>query len=219
PPQGRKLCYERSKVFNFNTTADLEAFTIESGHQAFNVANGMLTVSMRNQGGYGNPTMSFPQFLSQGGIWEGRIKAAPTSGVVTAFVLYGDGVIGATDEMDYEWVGKDTSNVQSMFFPKGQRIDGVTVEQHVYPNPAADLAASYHIYGLEYNSDYVSWWIDGTVSRTLTKANPNQFPGALGKFRFGLWDGTNTSGWAGAVDWSKAPFDASIDWLRYTPYC
>ena len=146
-------------------------------------------------------------------------RSPPGSGVVTAFSLYGSGAPGATDEVDLECVGRDTSNIQSMYFVNGQRVGNGNQEKDIFPAQGGDLATSYHTYGIEYNDNYVKWYMDGNVGNALTNNNNGQFPASLGKFRLGLWDGTQTSGWAGTVNYNQGPFAASIKWLRYTPYC
>ncbi|KAJ1918100.1 hypothetical protein H4219_002822 [Mycoemilia scoparia] len=219
PPQGRKLCYDKSQTITFDSAADLNNFSIQMSPNSFSVQNGVLNIVQDRDPSKQNPTIHFNEFKGEGGVWDVNLKAAPTSGVVTAFVMYGSGAPGSTDEVDFEWVGKNTNNVQSMFFVNGQRVPGSEREVTFGSNPPQDLATTFHTYSIEYNKDYVNWYLDGAVKRTITNNNNGQFPATLGKLALGVWDGSNTSGWAGTVDYSLAPFVAQIDTIRFTPYC
>ncbi|KAJ2024401.1 transglycosylase, partial [Coemansia sp. S85] len=62
-------------------------------------------------------TMIYPWDFQYGKL-EARIRASPGSGVVSTILLAGP---DPADELDWEWVGKDTWTAQSMYFVKGQR--------------------------------------------------------------------------------------------------
>ncbi|KAJ1917463.1 hypothetical protein H4219_003206 [Mycoemilia scoparia] len=217
PPQDRKLCYDQSRVFKFDSPEDLNKFGIEQDTSSFSVSDGKLRIAMDQN--RRSPTIVYPEYLGAGGKWDMNLKMAPSSGVVTAFVMYGPGQPSQTDEIDFEWVGRDPSNVQTMFFVNGKRVPGNEGSVNLGSSPAQDLSATFHTYSIEYNKDYVNWYMDGAVRRTITNKKNGQFPADIGKLRFGVWDGSNTSGWAGTVNFSKGPFVAEIDWIRYTPYC
>lgn len=55
-------------------------------------------------------------------VWYGKIcskiSSAQGKGVVTAFILMSD----VKDEIDYEWVGVDTANVQSNYYSQGVTV-------------------------------------------------------------------------------------------------
>ncbi|KAJ1918213.1 hypothetical protein H4219_002770 [Mycoemilia scoparia] len=161
-------------------------------------------------------TVLYPKTLKYGKV-EGRIKSAAGSGVVTAFLLIGP---APSDEIDFEWVGKSTDSVQSMYYVLAHAID-VNPQMHRAMNgsSAADMTSTYHNYALELKEDEVNWYLDGTKVRSIKNSPPTPFPSSANQVRMGIWDGTHTSGWAGAVDWSKGPFEASIQWLKFTPYC
>ncbi|PVU88309.1 hypothetical protein BB561_005923 [Smittium simulii] len=142
------------------------------------------------------------------------MKTASGSGAVTALVLMGP---SPSDEIDIEFVGKDPTNFQSMYFVKGLRID----QQAGFhsSSPSSDLSASFHTYSFELTATAVNWYIDNSLVRSLKKSSDSTFPTAAGNFRMGVWDGSNTSGWAGTVDWSSSPKVAYIKSIKYNPYC
>lgn len=159
-------------------------------------------------------TMIYPYDFHYGKI-EARIRIGVGSGVVTALLLIGP---PPSDEIDFEWVGKAPNEVQTMYYVKAQRID---VLPNVFASGAVgddDLSHTFHNYGIELNKDSVKWFVDGKAVRTLTKGSRG-FPTYANRARMGIWDGTQTGGWAGTVDWSHGPFTAEMQWFKFTPYC
>ncbi|KAJ1958967.1 putative glycosidase CRH2 [Dipsacomyces acuminosporus] len=157
-------------------------------------------------------TMIYPWDFHYGKI-EGRIRISGGSGVVTTMLLLGP---APSDEIDFEWVGKDVTHVQTMYYVQSKRVDPIPLAYGVKPNP--DMSTSFHNYAIELNKDSVKWYIDGYNARTLPK-DDREFPKYATRARMGIWDGTQTSGWAGTVDWSKGPFTAEMQWFKFTPYC
>ncbi|KAJ2820558.1 hypothetical protein IWW50_005014 [Coemansia erecta] len=147
---------------------------------------------------------------------EARIRIAAGSGVVSSLLLAGP---APSDELDWEWVGKDMWTAQSMYFVKGQRVDPNAQYFHTPGDVAQDMAAGFHNYAIEVNPGNIKWYIDNWTTRTLLKMDGVPFPSDAGQARMGIWDGTQTSGWAGTVDWSKAPFITEVEWFKFTPYC
>ncbi|KAJ1883077.1 transglycosylase [Coemansia sp. RSA 486] len=160
-------------------------------------------------------TMVYPWDFQFGKI-EARIRVAPGSGVVTTILLAGS---APSDEIDWEWVGKDTWTAQSMYFVKGQRVDPNAQYVHTPGDVAQDMAGGFHDYAIELTQDSVKWYIDNWLTRTLPRVDGVPFPATASRARMGVWDGSQTSGWAGSVDWSNGPFTAEMQWFRFTPYC
>ncbi|KAJ2682565.1 hypothetical protein H4R19_007108, partial [Coemansia spiralis] len=73
-------------------------------------------------------------------------------------------------------------------------------------------------YAIELNKDSVKWYLNNRLIRTLPK-NSAEFPSDASRARMGIWDGTQTGGWAGTVDWNKGPITAEMQWFNFTPYC
>ncbi|OMJ12175.1 putative glycosidase crf1, partial [Smittium culicis] len=148
-------------------------------------------------------TVSY-KFPRKFGRISARMQFAPGSGAVSAFIFAGP---DPADEIDIEFVGKDTASVQSMYFVKGQRIDQLAQFHSPAAQQQTDLSQTFHDYAIELLPDRVNWLIDGNVVRTLNKdpadtANA-KFPiDAAANVRFGVWDGTSVSSWAGVADFS-----------------
>ncbi|KAJ2517279.1 putative glycosidase CRH2 [Coemansia sp. RSA 2049] len=158
-------------------------------------------------------TMVYPWDFYYGRI-EARIRIGSGSGVVTAMLLLGP---APSDEIDFEWVGKDTTHVQTMYYVQSHRVDNLPEVFGAAQNNG-DLSTTFQDYAIELNKDSVKWYLNGILLRTLDKG-AQEFPSDASRARMGIWDGTQTSGWAGTVDWSQGPFTAEMQWFNFTPYC
>ncbi|ORX73556.1 concanavalin A-like lectin/glucanase [Linderina pennispora] len=146
-------------------------------------------------------TMVYPWDFHYGRI-EGQIRIGAGSGVVTTMLLMGP---APADEIDFEWVGKDVNSVQTTFYVQSQRH-------------RSDLSKSFHNYTIELTENSVKWYVDGKLADSWDKTN-RPFPTEASRMRMGIWDGTQTSGWAGPIDWSNGPFTAEIRSFNFIPYC
>ncbi|KAJ2300793.1 putative glycosidase CRH2 [Coemansia sp. RSA 2706] len=159
-------------------------------------------------------TMVYPWDFQQGRV-EARIRIGGGSGVVTAMLLLGP---APSDEIDFEWVGQDLSHVQTMYYVQAHRVDAMPEVFGVSQQGGKDLSTSFQNYAIELRDDSVKWYLNGGLLRTLTKGR-GEFPSDATRARMGIWDGSQTSGWAGTVDWNSAPFTAEMQWFNFTPYC
>ncbi|KAJ1668526.1 transglycosylase [Coemansia sp. RSA 1813] len=201
-----------SAVIDFSDPQALSKFNVEWCPQNVYQNNGTLVWRLSSECG---TTITYPLDFQYGKI-EGRIRMAPGSGVVTTMLLAGP---APSDELDWEWVGKDTWTAQSMYFVKGQRVDQEAQYFHTPGDVAQDMGAGFHNYAIEVNKDSIKWYIDNWLTRTLPKTDGVPFPSGASGTRMGVWDGSQTSGWAGTVDWAQGPFTAEIQWFKFTPYC
>ncbi|KAJ2549019.1 transglycosylase [Coemansia sp. RSA 1933] len=201
-----------SAHIDFSDPKALSKFNVEWCPQNVYQNNGTLVWRLSSECG---TTISYPWDFQYGKI-EGRIRISPGSGVVTTMLLAGP---APADELDWEWVGKDTWTAQSMYFVKGQRVDPNAQYVHTPGDVAQDMSAGFHNYAIEVNKDSVKWYIDNWLTRTLSKSNGVPFPSAASGARMGIWDGSQTSGWAGTVNWAQGPFTAEMQWFKFTPYC
>ncbi|KAL8732739.1 MAG: hypothetical protein Q9166_002519 [cf. Caloplaca sp. 2 TL-2023] len=169
--------------------------------QLANYAN----VSLGDQGAeftfakrYDAPTM-WTKFKFFFGRVEFVVKAAPGVGIVSSMVLLSDDL----DEIDWEFLGGVTTNVQTNYFGKGY-----TGTYNRSTSPAvASPQTQFHTYALDWSTAALTWSIDGVVVRTLNAAdadgNGDQYPQSPMKISLSLWDAGDpdapTQGWAGGV--------------------
>ncbi|KAI2615636.1 glycoside hydrolase family 16 protein [Hypoxylon sp. NC1633] len=164
-----------------------------------------------------------PQLTSVFYIMFGRVeinlKAAPGAGIVSSFVLQSDDL----DEIDWEWLGADSTEVQSNYFGKGITSSYNRGQFHEMGNNQNGFVT----YVIDWTSDRVIWTVDGTTVRTLqaSEAESGQYPQTPMQVKFGAWSGgdpSNAQGtiqWArGPTDYSKGPFSMSVKSVKVTDY-
>lgn len=132
---------------------------------------------------------------------EFEMKAAPGAGIVSSFVLQSDDL----DEIDLEWLGADSSEVQTNYFGKG--ITG-TYNRGEF-NPTANNQAGFVKYIVDWTSERIVWTVGDTVVRTLAAADAEsgQYPQTPMQIKFGAWSGGDSSNPSGTISWARGPTD------------
>jgi hypothetical protein len=181
-----------------------DAFTNIGGTEIEYSTNGaVMSISALGQA----PTIATGKYIFFGRV-DVELQAAPGVGIVTSAVLQSDDL----DEIDWEWLGGDNTQVQSNYFSKG---DTTTYDRGAF-HPVENPVGKFHVYSIEWTPAAVQWIIDGTVVRTLTYEDAkggSSFPQTPMQIKLGTWvagrpdaaPGTIT--WAGGLaDFSQAPF-------------
>ncbi|KAI9476423.1 MAG: concanavalin A-like lectin/glucanase domain-containing protein [Benjaminiella poitrasii] len=156
-------------------------------------------------GGRG-PTLNATTYMLYGKV-SATIRSASTGGSVTAFIL----IANDGDEIDFEFVGGDSKNVQTNYF-WGKSVE-YTVNGRIHPVDGGAVDKGFHKYTIDWKPDRINWLVDDRVIRTRMKvetcnaSNVCKFPSHPARIQFGLWDGSIQSGTA---EWSKGP----IDWAQ-----
>lgn len=160
-----------------------------------------------------NKETDAPTFTSVGYIFFGRVdvvaRASVGTGVVTSFVLQSDDL----DEIDWEWLGGDDTQVQTNYFSKG---DTTTYDRGGFSGVGSPQA-EFHTYTIDWTAEKLDWIIDGTVVRTLKYADAKggaSYPQTPMQIKLGTWVAgrkdapEGTVQWAGGyTDFSQAPFN------------
>ncbi|KAK5174478.1 uncharacterized protein LTR77_001558 [Saxophila tyrrhenica] len=142
-----------------------------------------------------------------------RMRAAAGTGIVSSIVLESDDL----DEIDWEFVGGDTAQVQSNFFGKGNTTAYDRVEYIPVSNPQEE----FHTYSIDWNSDRLNWIIDNKIVRTLTYDDPltvggKNYPQTPMRVKLGNWCGGCKGMAKGTVEWSGGP--TTFENAPYTMY-
>jgi beta-glucanase (GH16 family) len=150
---------------------------------------------------------------------EVSLKAAPGAGIVSSFVMQSDDL----DEIDWEWLGADSEEVQTNYFGKGQTT---TYNRGAF-HPDSGSQAGFKTYTIDWTANQIVWQINGQTVRALTAANAEagQYPQTPMQIKVGAWSGgdsANSQGtiqWArGPTDYSKGPFTMQVQSLKVTDY-
>jgi endo-1,3-1,4-beta-glycanase ExoK len=149
--------------------------------------------------------------LSGYGSYEARMRVAKGSGLNTAFFTYVGPPTGSKqhDEIDFEFLGKDTTTVQLNYYVNGQGNHGKIIKL------GYDASKEFHNYKFEWNPNKIRWYIDDklvyeTPMNEIIPANP-------GHIYFSLWSGVPANeDWLGPFKY-QAPVAAEVVWTKYTP--
>ncbi|KAH6884106.1 extracellular cell wall glucanase Crf1/allergen Asp F9 [Thelonectria olida] len=160
-----------------------------------------------------------PTIQSEWYIFFGRVevhmKAASGTGIVSSAVLLSDDL----DEVDWEWLGGDNTEVQTNYFSKG---DTSTSDREVDAT-VSDAQGTSHNYTVDWTKESCTWYIDGTAVRTL--AYSDTYPQTPMRVKLGIWaggDSDNAEGtitWAGGeTDYDDGPFTMTVESIKVTNY-
>lgn len=202
-----------SHSWDFNTTLDEKIWSMTTGTYEHNDEGAQFTLHKE-----GESTLLQSNFYIFFGVVEAHIKMAPGRGLVSSVVLESDDL----DEIDWEWVGYNTSEVQSNFFGKGNTTSYDRGGNHYVPNADTE----FHNYTLHWDQNKIQWWIDGVMVRHLDydealTLNGYNYPQTPCRVQFSLWPAGQkkaaggTIDWAGGlVNWDDAPFTMTLGKLR-----
>jgi hypothetical protein len=166
------------------------------------------------------PTISSDFYIFFGRV-DVQMQAAPGVGIVSSMVLQSEDL----DEIDWEWLGGDTTQAQTNYFGKGNTT---SYDRGTYQSVSSPQTIM-HTYSFDWTKDKIDWLIDGVVVRTLMYADAvggENFPQTPMRLKLGNWvagdPATNAKGtieWAGGeTDFSQAPFTMYVKTVSVTNY-
>lgn len=173
------------------------------------------------------PTMSSNKYIMFGKV-SVTTKASAGTGIVSSFILESDDL----DEIDWEWLGADDTQVESNFFGKGNTT---TYDRAIY-HPVTDPIGTWTTYTIDWTADSVKWYIGTNLVRTLSYTDSlalegKNYPQTPMRTKMGSWVGcadaaaaansatAGTCSWAGGpADFSKAPFTMYVKSVTIQDY-
>jgi endoglucanase len=159
------------------------------------------------------------------GDYEVSMKPSANKGTAsTFFVCTGpydlkDGVPNAHDEIDIEFLGKDTTHVQFNFF-----VDGVGGNEYMY-DLGFDASEEYHTYGFRWEPTAITWFVDGEpVYKVTTDASVEtgenlklveKLPSTAGRILTNYWCGNERAyGWMGKYSGEGSDNGTTYQWIK-----
>lgn len=139
------------------------------------------------------------------GMYETRMKPIKNDGVVSSFFTYtGPSEDTVWDEIDIEFLGKDTTKVQFNYYTNGEGG-----HEFLY-DLGFDASESFHTYGFDWKEDSITWYVDSKPVYTAKKDIP-QVPGQI---MMNVWPGVGVDDWLKPFD-GNGPLTAEYDYLSY----
>ncbi len=144
---------------------------------------------------------------------EARMKPAKGAGLVSSLFIYSDPFGNAElshpdhhDEIDIEFLGHDTTQVQFNYWKRGQGGHEFLLDL------GFDAAESFNTFAFEWRRDRIDWFVnDRLVHRVVGNALPN-LPGHIFANLWPVEPGVN---FAGDFVYSQ-PVTAEYDWIAHT---
>lgn len=143
------------------------------------------------------------------GRYEVCMKPIKNDGVVSSFFTYtGPSDNNPWDEIDIEFLGKDTTIVQFNYFTDSRG-------NHEYIHDLGfDAAEDFHTYAFEWHEDKIVWFVDGVEVYSATE----NIPVTKSKIMMNSWCGKGVDGWLNSFDDTNIPLTAEYEWVRFTPF-
>lgn len=140
------------------------------------------------------------------GFYEVSMKPIKNDGVVSSFLNYTGPAEGDPwDEVDIEFLGKDTTKVQFNYY-----TNGAGDHDYLY-DLGFDASEDFHTYGYRWTSESITWYVDGEEVYTVTE----NIPTTPGRIMITAWNGIGVDSWIGAFD-GNTPLAAEYQWVRFT---
>lgn len=140
------------------------------------------------------------------GMYDVYMKPAKNDGIVSSFFTYTGPSDGTRwDEIDIEFLGKDTTKVQFNYF-----TDGIGNHEYLY-NLGFDASQSFHQYGFLWLPNRITWYVDGNPVYTAW----DNIPSTPGRIMMNIWPGIGVDEWLKPYN-GVAPLTAQYDWASYT---
>lgn len=160
------------------------------------------------------------------GYYEVRMKPCKASGTNSSFFLYtkDDEHNIEWNEVDIEFITKDMGDGRGLrSIPQFNFFIDNAGQGHefLYTDLEFDASTAFHVYGIEYAADHISWYVDGTKVYTATGCKTdghNHAKGSLPRrnmqIMVNFWPGTGVDDWLGPFNYS-APLYAEYDYIKF----
>jgi endo-1,3-1,4-beta-glycanase ExoK len=187
---------------------------------------GAMTITLDNKAYLGEPYSS-GEYRTKGfygyGCYEARFRPIKRDGVVTSFFTfagpYDNGGNGKHNEIDIEFLGRDTTVVQLNYWTNDDTYSQDHSTLINVPLASGDAALEFANYGFKWSDDGIEWFINGTSVYSASGAGLQPTPKAaesLHKVMMNVWPVDSTaSGWAGVFAYPGSPLQAKYEWVRY----
>lgn len=196
------------------TQGEVNSFTASGGTPTYDSDGVTFTITEEGDA----PQLNSVFYIMFGKV-EITMKAAPGTGIVSSVVLLSDDL----DEIDMEFLGADSTELQTMYFGRGQTPpDGGEVTVTTPANAQTDFVT----YSVDWSANRILWSVAGAQVRALEYDDANgYYPQTPMQLKFGIWAGgdpSNAAGtisWAGgATDYSQGPFSMVVQRVAVTDY-
>jgi endo-1,3-1,4-beta-glycanase ExoK len=148
------------------------------------------------------------------GTYEARMRSAAGVGLVSAFFTYTPKSVKwpGQDEIDFEFLGKDTNTVQLNYFANGNGEHRYDAHLDFEANKGAND------YAFEWLPDSIRWYINGKLVHEVKKSAGELLPQRPAKIILSIWNGVGPGmeGWLGRFTYPGIPPTVTIEHVAFT---
>jgi beta-glucanase (GH16 family) len=178
------------------------------------IDRGVMTLRLTDEQyrGRGNTGASYKsRGLYHYGRYDIVMRAARGSGVISAFYTYTGPVYGDPHaEIDFEFLGRDTTKAQLNFFVDGEPQLGLGVPL------GFDAADGFHLYTIIWAPGQIIWQVDGEEIHRVERAFQD-LPQHAGKIIADIWAAKDLDKWAGRLNTRALPATAAVRCISFVP--
>ncbi len=191
-------------------------------HVLHDTAGSTMTLRLSNRAFLGE-AYSSGEYRTKGfygyGCYEARFRPIAQPGIVTSFFTfagpYDNGGNGRHNEIDIEFLGRDTRSVQFNFWTND---DTYGSHNERVLTLGFDAATESHNYGFRWTAVGLEWYVDGQIVDSFYETPLTKTPKAsesLHKIMMNVWPVDATAaGWAGTFVYQGLR-EAKYEWVRY----
>lgn len=203
--------YDTSKWYASDGWSNGSMFDCTWRDKNVSFKDGIMTLSLNEDKPGSSPKCAGAEYRTNDfygyGMYSTRMKPAKNTGVVSSFFTYtGPSDNNPWDEIDIEFLGKDTTKVQFNYF-----TNGVGNHEYLY-DLGFDASKEFHTYGFRWAPTFIAWYVDGQEVYRATE----DIPSVPGKIMMNLWPGTGVDDWLNAYDVKATT--ASYDNVCFNPF-
>ena len=158
------------------------------------------------------------------GDYEVSMKPSANDGTASTFFIctgpydLKDGVPNSHDEIDIEFLGKDTTHVQFNFF-----VNGVGGNEFMY-DLGFDASEEFHTYGFRWEETSITWFVDGQPVYKVTTEDVEEgknlrqvekIPSTAGRILMNYWCGNERAyDWMGEYKGETVDNGTTYQWVK-----
>lgn len=152
------------------------------------------------------------------GFYSVSMKPSKDTGTASTFFTYTgpygeydeEGNLHPWDEIDIEFLGKDTTEVQFNYY-----VNGKGGHEYMY-DLGFDASEEFHTYGFLWEEDAITWYVDGEPVYQVTEEDAKDgLPSTPGRIMMNHWCGSkDAEGWMGKYNGYET--DVEYQWVGAT---
>jgi len=202
---------DASKWYSADGYSNGSMFNCTWSNSQVSCNDGTLSLTLEKDSSSSVPPYKSGEFRSKDffgyGTYEVKMKPVKNNGVVSSFFTYtGPSDKKPWDEIDIEFLGKDTKKIQLNWYKNGKGSHERMVDL------GFDASEAFHVYGFEWRKGSIKYFVDG---KQVYQAK-SDLPENPGRIIVNLWPGKGVDAWLKPYN-GNTPLKADYSEIKFTP--